>query len=363
MPVYHPSLDLDPTGANPDNKVVMEPHTLSNKAVRSIAPFMGPFFGETAQVYNGATLLQRGIHYQFAELHQEATLLYAREIWSVILIIDPTIPTNVSITYQALGGYYMYSDHAVGNLYETVMNDTRPIDFATGIINKPYEFTPTNHRHLLDDIYGFEPVVDYLERIKRAITLGQADVLLAVLRALAGRFACGELKQNRPSTKFVQYDALLYFLSRRKLLSKTWVDTVCCKWHKGDSAIFEVDTTDYPVGTTLYWELYTPTGQIALFPRTKGEIVSNGGIVQTSIYIPSENNVNNDLLYIGIKEHPDETDFRAVTYTIDVLEHKTTNEAQGFVINMAATPNNMETTISLVANNNERRLYYENRYA
>ena len=357
MPLNQVSLDLDTTGINPDNRIGPEPHTLSNRQVRSISPTLGPFFAAGFELYDGVTKLDRGIHYQFAELHQEATLLYAREIWSVILVIDSAVSSNVSIVYQALGGHYQYNDAAIANLYETVMQDNRPIDWATGIINKPYEYQPTNHRHLLDDIFGFEPVVDYLERIKRAITLGQTDVLLAVLRALAGRFGCKELSYNLPSQKFVQYDALLHMLSKRKLLSNMWIDTVCCTWYKGDSALFEIDTTDVPVGTVLHWELYTPSGHISLFSQTKGTITSTGGIVQISLYVPSENNVNNEILYLGVKQDPNAVDFKAVSYKIDVKEHKTTNSAQGFLINMAAVPNDIETTISLVANDNERRLY------
>lgn len=363
MPVNQVSLDLDTTGRNIDNKIENEPHTLSNRSVRSVAARQGPFFGESATVFDGVRQLQRGVHFQFAELHQEATLLYANEIWSVVLILDPTVSSNVTINYQALGGHYQYDDSAIGNLYETVINDNRPIDYFTGIINKPYEFQPTNHRHLLDDIFGFEPVVDYLERIKRAITLGQTDVLLAVLKALAGKFQCKELPKVLPNSKFVQYDALLYFLSRRKLLSNTWIDTICCTWYKGDSALFEVDTSSYPIGTTLHWELYSPSGQIALFSKKKGTLSGNGGIVQISLYVPSENNVNNELLYLGVKEDPNAIDYKAVSYTIDVVEHKTTNAAHGFLLGMAAVPNNEEITLSLVANSNERRLYYALRYA
>lgn len=362
MPLPQISLDLDPTGSNPDNRIVNEPCTLSNKSVRSITPKMGPFFGESFQLFNGATELQRGVHYQMAELHQEATLLYKKEIWSVALVIDQSLPTNLTVTYQALGGHYQYNDSAIANLYEAVINDSRPVDFMTGLINKPYEYNPTNHRHLLDDVFGFEPVVDYLERIKRAITLGQTDVLLEVFKALAGRFQCKELPQVLPSTKFIQYDALLYFLSKRKILSDTWIDTLCCKWYKGDSAVFEIDTSAYPVGTTLYWELYVPHGLVALFSQTKGSVVSNGGIVQVGIYVPSENNVNNQRLYLGVKSDPNATEFKAVSYTIEVVEHKTTDSAQGFLLNMAVQPNNVETTISLLANNPEQRLYYQLKY-
>ena len=185
MPYNVTVLDLDITGTNPANKIADEPHTLApGLQVRSIAPNLGPFFGESIIVKNSSGVtLTRGTDYQLVELHQEATLKYGKEIFSVILIINSAVSSNVTITYQALGGHYTYNDNAIINLYNTVITDNRPVNW-TNVLNKPDQYPPSVHSHLLEDVFGFEAVVDYLERIKRAITLGQTSIILAILQEI-----------------------------------------------------------------------------------------------------------------------------------------------------------------------------------
>lgn len=357
MPNTAVALDLDITGVNPNNRVVDEPHTLSNRPTRSIASNMGPFFSDSFSIRDGARTLARGIDYQIVELHQEATLKYGKEIASVVLVLVSTVSTTVTITYQALGGYYANSSDAIANMYQSVISDNRPVDWSN-VFNKPTEFPPTIHRHLLDDVYGFEPVVDYLERIKRAITIGQTDVLLSAIRPLISKFDCRDLPKVKPNTKLVAYDALLYFLSRRKILSNVWVDTINCTWNKGDSVVFQVDTSGYAVGTTIYWEFYKPYGSVSLFSQKSGAIVTNGGIVEVSVYVQALDLVMDNPVYIGVKDSLTDDEYKAVTYQLNIKEHVTTTESIGYMYGFNTEPNNLETMISEVAANDERRLYY-----
>lgn len=357
MPFNQVVLELDPTGLNVNNRIPDEPHNLSNRPVRSIAPNLGPFFGESLVIKNGAANLSRGTDYQIVELHQEATLLYGKEICSVILIINPNIPSDVTITYQALGGHYTYSDVAIANMYQSVINDNRPVDW-TNVFNKPTEFNPAIHRHLIEDVYGFEPVVDYLERIKRAITLGQTSVVLEIVNSLLSKFQCGELPKCLPSNKLIQYDALLYFLSRRKILNNIWVDKKECVWYKGNSSIIQVDTSGYPVGTTLYWELYKPEMNIGTFGAKNGAFKTNGGIKEIQIYVPSDDGTVEYPLYLGVKENLSDVDYKAVTYLIEIREHTSTDYIFPYMI--SNNLENMDTTMHIaeLAQDDERRLYY-----
>jgi len=351
-------LDLDITGGNINNKIVDEPHTLSNRPVRSIAPKLGPFFAESLIVKDGATQLQRGIDYQIVELHQEATLRYGKEIASVILIINRNVSSNVKITYQALGGHYTYSSAAIANLYQSVINDNRPVDWSN-VLNKPTEFNPTIHRHLLDDIFGFEPIVDYLERIKRAITLGQTTVVLEIIESLLAKFKTDELRNNLPNRKILQYDALLYFLSRRKIISNIWVDKKDSLLTKGTSVIIQADTSFYAPGTTLYWELYKPYQSIVLFTCKKGIFVANGGITEFSVYIPSNPDVIDYPIYLGVKENPTAIDFKAVTYILEINEYVNTNSAYGHLLYSNQDQNSMTMFVANIDMNDELRLWHQ----
>lgn len=351
-------LNLDITGTNVENFIQDEPHVLhSNRPSRSIAPNLGPFFADSLIVKDGATILNRGQDYQIVELHQEATLKYGKEISSVILIINRNVSSNVTISYQALGGHYTYSDAPIANLYQSVINDNRPVDWSN-IFNKPSEFNPTIHRHLLDDVYGFEPVVDYLERIKRAITLGQSGIVLEIVNSLLSKFKCNEIPKILPSNKLIQYDALLYFLSRKKLLGNIWVDRKECEWYKGTSVNVQVDTSSYTPGTILYWELYKPDSlSIGLFTAKSGQFKANGGIAEITLYIPSEANVVENPIYLGVKEHPDDEEFKAVTYTLDIQEHLSTTSAYGYLLFNAQDTSNFDLFVSDYDLNDELRIW------
>lgn len=161
---------LDPTGTNPDNLVEGEIHVLSTRTIRAVAPTYGAFYTESLRVYDNATerLLVRGSQYQVVELLQDATLRYGKEICALILILDTNVSNTVKISYQVVGGYFSKDTSAVINLYETALMDNRPVDWIN-VLNKPTAFNPTIHRHLLEDIYGFEPIVAALERIRNAI--------------------------------------------------------------------------------------------------------------------------------------------------------------------------------------------------
>ncbi len=350
-------LNEDRTGTNIDNRIVNEPYTLSEKTVRSIAPINGPFFANGLIIMDGARPLVRGTDYQLVELHQEATLLTGKEIYSVILIINKDISSSGTMTYQALGGHYQYNDAPIANLFQSVLNDNRPVDW-NNIFNKPTEFNPSIHRHLLDDVYGFEPVVDYLERIKRAITLGQTTIVLEIVNSLLSKFKCRELPLALPSSKLIQYDALLFFLSRRKILNDIWVDKKYCRWVKGQTTTIQIDTSGYPVGTDLYWQFYKQNNEtVTLFTTKDGWIKSNGDIVEVTIYIPSDLTINESNLYLGIKEHPDDIDFKAVTYVIDIEDPVTTTSLYGYMLTSPSEGNDFESMTAYLDNNDEYRIY------
>lgn len=353
-----PILELDLIGTNQDNRIIDEPHSLSERPTRSVATRKGPFYATGLIVKDSGRTLSRGTDYQLVELHQEATLKTGKEIHSVILIINNSVSSNVTVTYQAVGGHFGRSDEAIANLYETVLNDNRAVPWD-GILNKPTEFNPTIHRHLLDDIYGFEPVVDYLERIKRAITLGQTSVVLEIVNALLSKFNCRELPKALPSNKLIQYDAMLYFLSRRKILNDIWIDIVNCVWVKGQVSQFEIDTSGYPVGTVLFWEFYKQGGEVVtLITNKEGYIVGNGGVVTVSVYVPSDLRNYETGLYIGVKELTSDVDFKAVTYVLNIQEPMTSNSAYGYMLMNQADGSDIQFQASIYDSNDELRLWY-----
>lgn len=173
---------LDPTGVNRDNAVNGEVHQMTNSAIRAVAPVYGGYFTDSLKVYDHQTgrLLDRDVDYQCVELLQDATMRYGKEICVMILVINQTVTSQVRLNYQVVGGEFQYDGSAIINLYETAMADNRPIDWAN-VSNKPQDYPPSLHRHLLEDVYGFEPVVAALERLRSAVILSDVPAFEALI--------------------------------------------------------------------------------------------------------------------------------------------------------------------------------------
>lgn len=166
---------LDPTGTSPDNLVDSEPHVLPNRKVRAVALGYGAFFTESIVVRDTANnaVLNKGTQYYPAELYELPSARYGKEICSIIVITDESVSSNISVTYQALGGEFSRNVQAVVQQIEKLMLDNRPISWPS-IIDKPDEFNPAHHLHDIGDVYGFEYLVHAVNRLRQAVETGDA---------------------------------------------------------------------------------------------------------------------------------------------------------------------------------------------
>lgn len=182
MPLPIVRYALDPTGVNLDNRVVGEVHTLSARSIRAVAPTYGAYYSESLRVYDHSTdtLLSRGTDYQCVELLQDASLRYGKEICLVVLILNSHVSNQVRLDYQVVGGHYTNDATGIVNLYETVIRDNRPVDWLN-VLNRPTEYPPTLHNHLLTDIVGFGPVIAAIERVRNAIIVSDIPAYEALI--------------------------------------------------------------------------------------------------------------------------------------------------------------------------------------
>lgn len=182
--------DYDPTGVNPDNLVANEIHTLTDNFVRAFAPTYGPFFADSVVLFDNANERQlvRGTDYSITELNQDITLRLGKEVSSVILVLNAAVSNTVRLTYQVVGGLYQNQSDAIANMYSTLLQDNRPIQWSN-ILGKPLEFPPTMHLHNLEDVYGFEPMVNALERVRSAVILSDVPAFEALVDWVNGRLS------------------------------------------------------------------------------------------------------------------------------------------------------------------------------
>ena len=250
---------LDPSGINPDNAVVGEVHELHIRQIRAVAPTHGPFFTQGLVVYDHATnrLLIRGTDYQCVELLQEATVKYGKEIAQLILILDQTVSNEVRISYQVLGGLYQNNAEGIVNMYETAMLDQRPVDWVN-VLNKPYNYPPTLHNHLIQDVYGFEYLVVALERIRNAIILSDVPAFEALIAWVKGRTldtaSFADVDSGLPVDKVVTLEKLIYAMDKFNFNSIT-VTPDKNQVKIGGNVAFKVDVTNMPDNAPLFWTI------------------------------------------------------------------------------------------------------------
>lgn len=183
-PIYR--YELDPTGTNPDNLVVREPHSLIPKSniqdVRVLCPLYGPFYAESIVILDAANgrALDPATDYKITDLLSNPTLEFAKEIGQFIVITNGTVSNEVEVSYQVLGGNYQNDASAVQNVFETFLNDTRPVDWSN-ISGKPSTYPPSLHLHLLQDIINFGPLVVAIDSLRQAKLLNNTPMFEALI--------------------------------------------------------------------------------------------------------------------------------------------------------------------------------------
>jgi hypothetical protein len=248
---------LDPTGLNPDNRIIDEIKTLTNTQIKAIAPTYGPIYTDNLIITDNITNQQlvKGVDYSCVQLLQEATLRYGKEICEVILIKKIDVSLSVRISYQVLGGLFQNNAQGVENLYQTLINDNRPVPWDA-VLNKPAEYTPTLHRHMLSDVVGFEPVVVALERIRNAITLSDVPAFEALIDwvrlNIPEQVTNLEIQNSSPVSKLVTFDKLLFALDQLNFNGVTWTynKTVL---NNADTLAISLSCSNIDDGTNLFW--------------------------------------------------------------------------------------------------------------
>ena len=186
---------LDPTGNNPDNLIVNEVHDIGIKAVRAVAPTYGAYYTDTITIVDDVTEkpLVKNVDFSCVELLQDASLRYGKEICVMVLILNKTVGSKVRLTYQTVGGQFQYDGSSIVNLYEAAIKDARPVKWED-VLNTPLEYPPSFHKHMLEDVQGFEPVVAAIERVRNAIVLSDVPAFDALINWMQTKF--GDLNVN-----------------------------------------------------------------------------------------------------------------------------------------------------------------------
>lgn len=164
---------LDLTGVKPENRVHNEEHVIPRERSRGFAPNYGAFFTKSLVVRHketGYTLIPT-IDYIALHLYEKAAKASGQEVCAGILIVNDKLQGTFQVDYQVIGGEFSVNSDAIEELIAALELDNRPVHWGD-LLGKPEEFPPSPHLHDIDDLYGFEFVIEALERIRAAILLG-----------------------------------------------------------------------------------------------------------------------------------------------------------------------------------------------
>lgn len=164
---------LDLTGRSPDNLVNNESHIVPRERSRGFAVNYGAYFTKSIRIVHVATQKVLTPHTDFICIHlyEKAARATGQEVCAAVLLTNDELDGEFLVTYQVVGGEFSSNVSVIEELIAQLELDKRPIKWGD-ILGLPNAFKPSEHIHDVDDLYGFEYMIEALDRIRAAITLG-----------------------------------------------------------------------------------------------------------------------------------------------------------------------------------------------
>lgn len=172
----------DNTGVDPANLVTNEPHVLESTPIRLIQPNFGYFFTASVKLYDTNTQeLIDDSKYTFMEYFEKESIACGKKICGSIVLTDDTLPNDLSITYQALGGLNSRSAKNVVDVHYDRLQDLITVDYKD-LKDIPRQFTPTKgHKHPISTLYDIGKFAQQLGNIRDALLVGNSSSVNAVM--------------------------------------------------------------------------------------------------------------------------------------------------------------------------------------
>ena len=159
---------FDPTGKSRDNYIHNEIHTLPHLVKRIIAPRMGAFYAESLRVRYGNQELVLGKDYELAALYHDATVVVGKDVNVLIVFTNENIVGDVEISYQVVGGEYTGTFEMIQKYVNVLLVDPRKVRWDD-ILAKPDFYAPREHFHDINDVYGLNELIPYIEELRQAL--------------------------------------------------------------------------------------------------------------------------------------------------------------------------------------------------
>ncbi|MNQ30169.1 hypothetical protein D3C85_435030 [compost metagenome] len=165
------ALPFDSTRLLARNRVLREYHDLSKQAAltyRTLVLDNGYFYTEGLEIEDSSGYeLVPDEDFQCVGLSGAATSETGFEVCSVIVILNPRVTQEVFINASMVGGKYCDLIPAIADMSAGLLNPTRNVTWKN-VEGKPDEFEVGGHMHAMWELYGFEGMVEAINRITTA---------------------------------------------------------------------------------------------------------------------------------------------------------------------------------------------------
>jgi hypothetical protein len=124
---------------------------------------------------DGSTL-KRGVDFKPTYLYGELSELTHQEVFGMIVITNPDVPADLTVSYRAVGGMFGVPADELKALLLAASDDNFPFTWDS-IIAKPRYYAPEAHEQEWWETYGWEWTVTELKRIGKAVQIGNKGML------------------------------------------------------------------------------------------------------------------------------------------------------------------------------------------
>lgn len=176
---------IDLSGGRQSNRVE-EQVVIGVSQYRAFALKNGPFYPHNLDVIetNTGRVLARGDDYECVYFYRDiAKLTQGLEVAGVIVIHNPEIGTNLTVSANIVGGPFTSSAAAIDQAITDLEIDNRNV-YWRNIIDKPDLFQPPPHHHDIGDIFGFEFIIDILGAIRDTMIVGDNQQYLQMRKRI-----------------------------------------------------------------------------------------------------------------------------------------------------------------------------------
>lgn len=180
MPAITPNrYPLDYTGQADSNLISNEQVTLAASRFRVFSPLYAPFFKKNLKIIdaaNGMTLIDSQYSCKCLVASASAIAGIGSEVYSIIVITDDSVSSNIAVDYQTVGGAFTTGYDSILAMINNLLTSSQisnndPIDWSI-VENLPVGFPENLHLHALGDTAGWEFLATALEKLRMAILLG-----------------------------------------------------------------------------------------------------------------------------------------------------------------------------------------------